>query len=57
VAQKLRDDDDERLPLQISIGVGVIAAILGLMTGFLWGTILCGWFTYQNYQRLQHGAI
>lgn len=57
VVQKLRDDDDERLPLQISIGVGVIAAILALLNGLLWGVMLCGWFTFQNYRRLQHANI
>jgi stage IV sporulation protein FB len=44
---------DERLPLQISVGVGVVVGVLALLSGSLWGALLCGWFTYQNYQRLQ----
>lgn len=57
IIQKLRNDDDERLPLQISIGVGVMVAALALLNGFVWGVMLCAWFIYQNYQRLQHTSI
>ncbi len=53
IVHKIRGDADDRLPLQISIGTGIVIFILAIVSGRFWGAILCGWFTYRNYQQLQ----
>lgn len=53
IVQYLRRNDDETLPLKISIGVGIAIGILAFMSDMIWGAILCGWFTYNNYQQLR----
>ncbi len=53
IVQKIRGYNDERLPLLISIGTGIVIFLLALSRGSLWGMMLCGWFTYRNYQQLQ----
>ncbi len=57
IVQKIRGYRDERLPLMISIGTGVIIFLAALSYGSLWGMMLCGWFTYRNYQQLQQFRI
>jgi stage IV sporulation protein FB len=54
LVHKIRRYEDERLPLQISIGVGLVICVAAIMSGMLWGAMLSGWFTYQNYQKLQY---
>jgi Zn-dependent protease len=54
LVHRIQGNADDRLPLQISIGTGIVIFILAIVSRHFWGAILCGWFTYRNYQQLQH---
>lgn len=47
---------DDRLPLQISIGVGVLGAVLALLNGWLWAAFLAGLLTWENVRLLRGAA-
>lgn len=51
----LKNPYDERTPLKISIGVGVLAVIAALFLGMIWGAILAVWMTFNNYMALTRG--
>lgn len=44
---------DDRLPLQISIGIGVVATTLALLNGWLWAGFLAGLLTFENFRLLR----
>jgi len=54
----LKNPYDERTPLKISIGFGilaVIAALVLLRSGGLYLALLVGWLTFNNYMALRQG--
>ena len=52
VLRAIRGPDD-RLPLQISIGIGALAAALALLNGWLWAAFLAGLLTFENVRLLR----
>ena len=54
----LKSPYDERTPLKISIGFGIIAVIAALVVfglGGLYLALLLGWLTFNNYMALRQG--
>jgi len=55
----LRSPYDERTPLKISIGFGILAIIASLLLAFRGGgfyiVLLAAWLTYNNYMALRQG--
>jgi stage IV sporulation protein FB len=49
----LRSPYDERTPLIISIGIGILAIVAGLWLRQTWLALLAVWFTFSNFQQLQ----
>ena len=53
--QLFRKNYDERTPLIISIGVGVAIVLAALMLGQIYGALLAGMITFNNYMALRNG--
>ncbi len=54
----LRNPYDERTPLKISMGFGILAVVVALVVlrqGGLYLALLAGWLTYNNYMALRQG--
>lgn len=52
----LKNPYDERTPLKISIGVGILAVVAAIYFGMIWGAILAAWMTFNNYMTLTRGV-
>jgi len=53
--QWLRRTYDERMPLKISIGVGVVLILAALLLGQFFGALLAFYFTFSNFNALRGG--
>ena len=54
----IRRYEDPALPLMISVIFGIAVAVLAWKFDYLWGAMLAGFFTVQNFMRLrQYGPI